>query len=246
MRYRLYSIVLSAALVCGSLLLSLERWTAAELKGFSYVVSGNTVQICSYTGDAEIVSIPDTIDEKTVTEILPRAFYENPHIRSVELPFHLRRIGEYAFYNCAQLERITLPDSLVEIGQYAFSQCGMLSCVTIPKKVSVIREGAFSGMNSLQKAVIYANCRIGEAVFADCPVLQSVSFLGIIHEIEREAFFNDPMLKSVNLPASVSAIGERAFGYVCGQTIGTYTKAVNFVLLSESAQVHRYVEENGF
>lgn len=246
MRYRVCSVFLSVLFLCGSLFVSVQRWQRLENRDFVYDVSGNTVQICAYTGTSENLTIPDTIEGKTVTDIMPRAFYENTQIRCVSLPCGLFRIGDYAFYGCEKLERITFPDSLVTIGSYAFSQCDEIVRITVPKQVDAIEEGAFSGMQALQEAVISAHCRIGEAVFADCPVLHTVSFLGNIREIEKEAFFNDPLLRSVVLPNSVRAVGERAFGYVCGEAIGTYAKAADFSLESQSIQVQRYAEENGF
>lgn len=246
MRYRLFSVFLSVLFLCGSLFASVQRWHRMETQDFVYDVSGQTVQIRAYTGTSDNVTIPDTIEDKTVTEILSRAFYENTQIRCVSLPCCLLRIGDYAFYGCEKLERITFPDSLVTIGSYAFSQCGEIVRITVPKEVDDIAEGAFSGLQALREAVISAHCRIGEAVFADCPVLQTVTFLGDVREIEKEAFFNDPMLRSVVLPKSVCAVGERAFGYVCGETIGTYTKAADFSIESQSIQVQRYAEENGF
>ncbi|MGN0634676.1 MAG: leucine-rich repeat domain-containing protein [Acutalibacteraceae bacterium] len=237
---------LSAAVLCGSAFLAVQRWERAEEKLFEYSFSADTAMICLYTGTKSEVVLPGEIAGKRVTAVSDRAFYENHAVRSVQFPASVQRIGEYAFYGCDGLEELILPSSLDYVGQYAFSQCPKLTQIKIPGNVTEIAEGAFSGMSRLERVEIDGVCRIGEAAFADCPKLKTVIFSAPVQTIEKEAFFNDPALQSVTLPGAVSYIGERAFGYICGQTIGSSVRASEFTLYTDSNVGMEYKRANGF
>ena len=85
---------------------------AAETKtfgNFEYKVKDDgTVSITKYTGSDANVTIPTTIDGKTVSEI---GTYD------VNTPIGVDARG--AFYNCTSLQQITIPDSVTSIGEAA-------------------------------------------------------------------------------------------------------------------------------
>lgn len=236
---------LSTAVLCGSAFLAVQRWERAKEKLFEYTFSADTAVICRYTGTKDSVVLPGEIGGKQVTAVSDRAFYENHAVRSVQFPASVQSIGAYAFYGCEGLEELALPSSLDFVGQYAFSQCPKLTQIEIPGNVTEIAEGSFSGMSRLERVKIAGVCRIGEAAFADCPKLKTVIFSAPVQTIEKEAFFNDPALQSVTLPGAVSYIGERAFGYVCGQTIGSAVRIADFTLCADSDAAMDYIRANG-
>lgn len=74
-------------------------------------ITGNTV-----TGDT--IKIPETIDNKNVVSIGSWAF-AGMEIKSVEMPYVLKSIGEYAFFNCPALTNVTIPKNVENIGDYS-------------------------------------------------------------------------------------------------------------------------------
>lgn len=75
---------------------------------------------------------------------------------------------------------------------------------------------ALSGHSKL-KAIKLPNSlkKIGYRAFFNCPVLTTVEMQASVENLGNEAFSNCTSLTSVNLPASVTQIGEKAFQY-CG------------------------------
>ncbi|MBQ7646771.1 MAG: leucine-rich repeat protein, partial [Clostridia bacterium] len=93
---------------------------------FSYqVLEDRTLEITSYTGDSEDVTVPEEIDGGVVTKI--KSMSSNAAMKSV-----------------------TLPETLTVIESNAFKGCKYLSVVSIPKSVGVIGSGAFEGCDSLK------------------------------------------------------------------------------------------------
>lgn len=66
-----------------------------------YKEVGGNIVILGVKRDREKLDIPETINNKPVTEIVPFAFYNNKHLTEVRLPKSIKIIGKAAFYNCS-------------------------------------------------------------------------------------------------------------------------------------------------
>lgn len=80
----------------------------------------------------------------TVTEIREDAFSIAPCLEELELPAHLRYLGDSAFQNCDRLETLRLPDSLTEPVD-SFQLCGSLREVSMPAACWLDRSFYFLG-----------------------------------------------------------------------------------------------------
>lgn len=167
-----------------------------------------------------------------VTNIAADAFKECTSITSVDIPNSVTDIGKEAFYHCASLASIYIPNSVATIGygafnkcnllkslkisygvtrisEYAFQDCISLTNIEIPKSVEFIGSYAFSGCTALKSIEIHT---LGNCAFYDCRSLESVKLTGyILSGIPENAFYNCKALNSINIPDSVSAIGDFAF-----------------------------------
>ncbi|MFA9375140.1 MAG: leucine-rich repeat domain-containing protein [Lachnotalea sp.] len=166
--------------------------------GATYEVSGNTIVITgsgNLTGD---VTIPETIDGKTVTAIADSAFSneeKNNNITGLRIPSTVTSIGISAFYGCATLKSVYVDSADIE--DWAFAACFELTSVTIGPNVRNIGEYAFGGCEELTDVTIESNqiTKLAAGTFSEC---QS--------------------LKSITIPSSVTTIDVTAFG-----TASTYT-----------------------
>ena len=129
-------------------------------------------------------------------------------------------IPAYLCYDMDGLASIAIPESVNTIGHGAFSSCNGLTSVTIPERVDSIGRSAFAWCPNLTSVVWNAvNCRdmhkryewnwSSDALFAETP-LTSIAFGGKVTRIPAGLCYRCRYLTSVTLPASVTAIGDRA------------------------------------
>lgn len=87
--------------------------------GEGYVIAG-------YIGSSTSVVIPSRYNDLPVTEIAPRAFYENSDILRVIIPESIEKIGEAAFYKAKNISSIIVCNPDVEIENYAFASTKLI------------------------------------------------------------------------------------------------------------------------
>lgn len=122
------------------------------------------------------------------------AAYRNSHLKSVDFPSSVRSIGARAFWGCKNLQGYSYDafgSHIISIGDEAFMNCKKIDgfSSSFLKHVRFIGRGAFSGMDNL-KEIRLPN--------------------GLL-EIPAFCFGCDDSLTSVDIPQSVSTIGEGAF-----------------------------------
>lgn len=90
------------------------------------------------------VSIPDS-----AVAILPKAFYDNAALCSVEFGSGLTSVGEEAFYCCTSLTSAVLPSGVKELGDRCFFSCDSLSLLSLPESLEFVGESAFDYCEAL-------------------------------------------------------------------------------------------------
>ena len=175
MKKRLFSIVLSLCIVMALMPQMVFAETTAD-GNFEYSVTGDEVTITKYTGDATALTIPSTIDSKTVTAIGESAFSFCTSIKSVTIPEGVTSIEKNAFFGCTSLESVTIPNGVTSIGGAAFYNCTNLKSVTIPEGVTSIGGNAFYNCTSIESVTIPKSVTsIGENAFLGCTSLTSIT-----------------------------------------------------------------------
>lgn len=91
-------------------------------------------------------------------DIVPDSFANHLEINSLEIPDHIKKIGDSAFWGCDQLQSVTIPNSVTYIGALAFAYCSSLEDVILPGSIADIDTSAFRG----------------------CPRLKEITYLGPI------------------------------------------------------------------
>ncbi|GHV86967.1 hypothetical protein AGMMS50255_2630 [Spirochaetia bacterium] len=134
------------------------------------------VVITEYSGSAEMVTIPATLDGSPVIGIGDFAFGNNTSITSILIPAGVKGIGDYAFQNCTALTSVTLPAGIKKIKNGVFSGCTALASIAIPGAVTKIENYAFNGCSNLVSITLpVTKVKIENTAFVACPALDSAS-----------------------------------------------------------------------
>ena len=149
----------------------------------------------------------------SVTAIEDNAFSNNSHLQTVSANA-LTSVGDGAFLNCTSLTDFTA-QSLDEVGAQAFSGCSQLATFTLTDEDSLttIGEEAFSGCGKLTAVPLSGATAIGASAFQNCTSLTDLAFCetGSV-AIGARAFSGCTGLTALTIPASVTSIGDAAFG----------------------------------
>ncbi len=218
----------------------------------------NTVTTINYqfTGFNNLISIEIP---NSVTGIGRYAFYKCSSLTSLKIPNSVTSIGSHAFDNCSLLTSIEIPDSVTSIGGSIFFGCSSLQSIVMPfvgdkRHVNVDRRQYplsslllnqyslgyvfgtenFSGAKStvqyyygynapsVSKSTYYIPAALKEVIIKDCEYIQYGSFYNCssltsieiptsLTSIGEYAFYNCSSLTSIEIPTSLTSIGEYAF-----------------------------------
>lgn len=178
--------------------------------------------------DDLVVTIPNMIGGKRVSEIGNHAFKGCVGIEKIIVSEGIEILGNGVFLNCKELKEVVLPGTLKRIGTADPVGCPKilgtmtkfdgtfeytaLEHVEIPDSVKYIGEYAFSGCSRLKKIVLPAELKeIKENTFRWCKSLEEVVFPRELDVIRIEAFEGCESLQTVILPEKVRSIEQGAF-----------------------------------
>ena len=180
---------------------------------WEYIENGDgTIMISKYNGTSNYLTIPEIIDDKSVTIIGNRAFYQNNYLNSVIISSSITKIEEEAFSGCNNLEAVMLPGSISDIGKTAFGSCSSLQSISIPNSVTNIEDCAFMMCSSLKNITLSNNLtRISSLLFCGCSSLERVVVPDSVISVEDDAFSACENLTYIKLPDSLESIGTNAF-----------------------------------
>ena len=196
--------------------------TAALTSGnYTYEVSGTNATITGYSGSETNLTIPSTLDGKTVVAIERGVFKDNTTLKSVSLPSTLTRIGvdwngDGVFARCSRLETVTFAKGTNDavIGFNTFLGCPALKKVEIPGNYVAIQNSAFESCTALTsfkwEKSDASKQYIGEFTFKNCTALASVSLPVTLNSIGKYAFQNCAITNLV-IPEGVTTIEYGAF-----------------------------------
>lgn len=159
-------------------------------------------------------------------ELTPRnvAYFEPPILTKVVIPKSCQYIGYYSFFGCESLKNITLNGGeLVETKAFENNGC---ETITLPQTMRVVDDDSFTGKN-----------------------LKNVNLNDGLQYIGDGVFFSLGNINSMEVPASVTHIGEHAIGYYPTDIDDPFSfpeVIPSFVIYGTSGtEAQTYAEKNG-
>jgi hypothetical protein len=163
-----------------------------------------------------------------VTTIGDSAFLDCTSLASVVIPDSVTRIGMWAFHLCTSLASVVIGSNMIEIDPWAFYGCTSLVNISVDKVNSIFssENGVLfnknkttlhqypAGKTDTTYIIPDSVTIIGEAAFAGCAFLTSMTIPDKVTSIDEYAFHSCMLLTNVTIPKSVTKIGRMAFHYV--------------------------------
>lgn len=218
---KVMSVFMSAMLTLGSLGAvsltagaqeSIGTVTKITSGDFVYTVEDNVATIVDYTGSANALVIPQTIDGRKIVRIGDYALSKKAKLNSVVVPESVESIGSSAFEDSVDLKKVTLPDGVTKIGPSAFYGCSNLNSVTLSENTETIGDCAFCECDSLYSINLENVSQIGAGAFVYCSNLDDIDLTNC-SLIGENAFFVCQSLINIKFPDSIYSIPQTAFEY---------------------------------
>lgn len=165
-------------------------------------------------------SLPAITLPATVKTIEDNAFRDT-NIPSLTLNEGLETIGASAFYNCDRLKTLNIPSTVKNIGNYAFYSCDSILTVTFPEDMTAlttIGTNLFAYNKWLTKVTLPKTgmSTIPNSMFQECDRLRNIQLPATITSIGDHAFYSCDSLQTIYIPDGVKSIGYETFCYCKG------------------------------
>ena len=209
------------------------------------------------------VTIPNS-----VTEIDDSAFSGCENLSSLTLSNKLDRIDEYCFENCTSLTSVTLPNSVTEIGGYVFDRCSSLKTASIGSGLKYcytqgdsrfifsdcialesITVSSSNNNYSSANGIMYDKKKTEILVYPQGKKDTSYTVPSTINNLYRMSTNNNPYLKTITIPSSVTDISDNAVGYLRDGWYfnWNYNKVSGFTIKGyKGTAAERYARNNDF
>ena len=170
-----------------------------SLFSISYNSTYSGYEVYQYDGQTvpETISVPSSINNKTIVSIGKNFINSSSTLKKVILPSTLKNIGEFAFSSNSKLETINIPSSLQNIQAGAFCSCPLLKNFNVSGSTFSCTDGA-----------LYKQGKI----LVSAPNAAEVTIPDGVEEIGAYAFYHNKSIASLTIPESVNTLGEGCFG----------------------------------
>ncbi len=179
------------------------------------IIIPNSVEVIHYLAFMNDCNLKTVVLPSSLEIINEKTFEGCTNLKDVNLPISLKSIKADAFNGCQQFSTVVVPDSVVEIGNHAFNGCRNVKEVTIGKSVKRISISAFSDCRWIEVLKWNAEeCEdfddSGVSPFRPYGTQFSVVIGNNVKRIPSRLLRYSITLKSIDIPASVTEIGNNA------------------------------------
>ena len=157
-----------------------------------------------------------------VGSISKKGFAGNTDIKHLIIDEGVWAIGDEAFICCTNLQSVRIPASIEDIGWNIFGSCPNLKSITVdPANEEFDSRDNCNAIIETESNTLVAGCggssipssvtTIGDAAFAHCLNMESITIPEGVKRIEDGAFTGCYYLKSISLPQSLEYLGRYVF-----------------------------------
>lgn len=142
-------------------------------------------------------------------------------ITSITIPARTESISTGAFKECTALRSVAFETGTTDltIGSNVFDSCTALTTVVLPDNLEVVGSKAFYGNTALSSVYLGKVESIGSEAFRDCVSLQSITLPDSLKTIGTSAFISCSALQNVTMPENLVSIGANAFAHTLLTTL---------------------------
>lgn len=160
------------------------------------------------------ITIPSTIDGKTVTSIGMDGFKSATSITGVTFPDTIKKIELWAFNRCTNLSKVDF-GSIERIAEKAFQDCTSLTNIKIPKTINKGTAGSpFLGCNNLKYIEFEEGITIIPDFICGSTPIEEIIVPNSVKEIGVYAFSNCTSLKKITILDNVEKMDGDWYDYI--------------------------------
>lgn len=243
MKHRITALILSLLMI-----LSLVPGVSAGAPGalWEYEQAEDGIRLLKYRGTEEDLTVPTELAGQMVVAIGDGCFRDNTRLKTVEIPYGIRSIGKEAFYRCTSMTKVTLGGTVNTIGDRAFAHTDIAS-MRIPGSVHTIGSEAFLGCEGLMNIAFEGGVEDAGDIFPTANSDEgtgSVKMSEGVRNLGSRVFFDCINLTRMQIPASVTSIGEQAIGYKTSDS-GAVKQKDYLIYGYEGTMGEQYARDNG-
>ena len=189
---------------------------------FEYMIIGEEAKIIAYNGTATEVTIPNTVNNTTITSIGDDVFYNSSiktTLTSVIVPTTVTSLSTNCFYDCSALTSVTGLDNVTSLGDYCFQSCSSLTSIDIPN-VTSLGDYCFQSCSSLTSIDIPNVTSLGNNCFFSCSSLTSIDIPNVT-SLGNSCFSSCSNLTSIDIP-NVTSLGNNCFSNCSNLTLANF------------------------
>ena len=204
--------------------------------------------ITDYTGDDQVIYLPEYYEGKAVYKIADDAF-NNKYITHVIFSQNLEEIGVTAFKDCRQLVTLDIPENVKSVGQGAFDNCTSLQSVNLPDCWENIETIPFSGCTALQEVTMSVVTPNSRNLFSGCRNVNTIHYrkgsTGVMPDYgstdaNRLEHQSGTKLSSIDFEEGITHIGNYAFAGPNGNSFALRSVRLPSTLISIGNNAFQY------
>lgn len=230
-------------------------------------IYGNKVTRIRYSSFEENNNLMSVTIPNTVKEIGDSAFADCYSLSTVTFSNSLKSIGDGAFKK-TNLKKVTIPNSVTEIGGYVFDRCSSLKTASIGSGLKYcytqgdsrfifsdcialesITVSSSNNNYSSANGIMYDKKKTEILVYPQGKKDTSYTVPSTINNLYRMSTNNNPYLKTITIPSSVTDISDNAVGYLRDGWYfnWNYNKVSGFTIKGyKGTAAERYARNNDF
>lgn len=113
--------------------------TYKDSAGFEYrLKDDDSCELTGYSGSAEEINIPESIDGHRLTAVAAECFKGNEKCTVITVPGCVKTLGDRWAYGCTSLNKVKLKNGVKKIGSNSVDKCPELWKVVLPPSISSI------------------------------------------------------------------------------------------------------------